>query len=741
MLRARPRHAVRRRARGVAVLSCCALLPTLAGTALARSGHGGYPPAGTQGQEPPSTGQASGGPPGAQAPANQPAGAGGGSPTGSAPSGAGRSAPPGPPSHRQRGGASTPAAPESAPGATHTHGRERHGASETQPPVSEAAQQPTGAPAQAQTPAGARGQDARERHSRAGQSATAQSGTATTGRQGHGAGRASHAASSGTGSAVATNTGSSAGAGGNSSPSPSATGSAGAISATAPSSAAADSATAVPLTATATPVAASSAPTAANSTTPAADSTAPAAGARGAAGRAYRNKARGHHARPSRAGTTGGRHPRGVGATPLAPGMLASLAGVAAAGHGATSAARHGGTAHRRPAARHSAALSTTITRIVDVVPAPLRIVIALLVALSLLLALRSRLAALRTRRLERQRAELLADVGLLQAALLPAAPGRFGDVGTSVAYRPADGPAAGGDFYDVFALDDGRLAVILGDVSGHGRQALPHTALVRFTLRAYLEAGLSPRLALQTAGLVLERQLADVFATVAVATYDALARKLVYSCAGHPPPLVLGSRELASLTVCSAPPIGAGMPTGTRQTTIALPGQARVCFYTDGVTEARVAGALFGAERLARAIADVPSGEGAPTLLDAVARATDARPDDMAACLLDVPGGSIPPRVLSEELEVDRRTLTGERTQRFLLACGIEPGDVPALLHSARAAAGSTGSAVLELRMTPDGAPQVTLRRARLARLRPPAVRGPITARALDTSSPGVAS
>ncbi len=404
-----------------------------------------------------------------------------------------------------------------------------------------------------------------------------------------------------------------------------------------------------------------------------------------------------------------------AGAAPVAI-RLASTARSAAARH--TRASSLAAKPHGRPSP-----LVTTITKIVDVVPASMRVLIAALLALALAFAVRSRVAALRARRLERQRAQLLEDVGLLQAALLPVPPARLGPVATSVAYQPAAGPGAGGDFYDVFALQDGKLAVIVGDVSGHGRQALPHTALVRFTLRAYLEAGLSPRDAVQTAGAVLERQLGGAFATVVAATYQPRDRVLVYACAGHPPPVVLGAdagapaRALAPVTVCASPPIGVGLRTGTRQTVVSVPGRSQFCFYTDGLTEARVGSELFGAERLVDTLAELGPAATAPAVLARVAERADARPDDMAACLLSVEGGDEPPVALVEELELDRDDAADARTQRFLLACGVERHEIAEVMRAARVAAGRAGTVVLEARHT-DGPPEVTLQREQVAYL-----------------------
>jgi serine phosphatase RsbU (regulator of sigma subunit) len=368
--------------------------------------------------------------------------------------------------------------------------------------------------------------------------------------------------------------------------------------------------------------------------------------------------------------------------------------------------------------------LVTTVTKIINVVPPFMRVLIGGLIALTLALAASSQLAAVKARRLARQRSELLEDVGLLQGALLPPLPARLGPVGTSAAYRPASGPGAGGDFYDVFALGDGQLAVIVGDVSGHGRQALPHTTLVRFTLRAYLEAGMSPRGALQAAAPVLERQLGDSFATVVLATYHPRERVLVYACAGHPPPVVLANEDgvqepIVPITACSAPPIGVGRTTGTRQTAVSIPGAALACFYTDGVVEARVRGELYGHGRLERVLDELPADATADTVLERVAAESDRHPDDMAACLLRVEGNAGAPLVRVEELELDAPEAERDRAERFLVAAGIPPAEVQETLSAARSAVSRHGRVVIQLRLG-AGDPEVTLHPQNVAVLSP---------------------
>jgi hypothetical protein len=352
------------------------------------------------------------------------------------------------------------------------------------------------------------------------------------------------------------------------------------------------------------------------------------------------------------------------------------------------------------------------VERIANVVPRGIWIGMGLLGALAGILAGGSLLASRRARRLERQRGYLAEEVGVLQAALLPAIPERFGPVMASVAYRPAEGPAAGGDFYDLFALEDGRIAVIVGDVSGHGPAALPQTALIRYTLRTYLDAGLQPRAALRAAAITLDHQLDGSFATVVLATYDQADRTLTYACAGHPPPIVLAPEPVEPVVTGAAPPIGAGLPTGTRQTILRLPAAAAICFFTDGIVEARSGGELFGVQQLTDNLAALGPTATAEDLVEHVVKATDRRPDDMAACLLRLDGGTAlaagalgssgtePAGIArTEELEVDRPALRGERVTRFLTACGLPAARVAEATRAAHVVVDSAGEAVLRVR------------------------------------------
>jgi hypothetical protein len=182
------------------------------------------------------------------------------------------------------------------------------------------------------------------------------------------------------------------------------------------------------------------------------------------------------------------------------------------------------------------------------------------------------------------------------------------------------------------------------------------------------------------------------------------------------------GAPTLEPLTACSSPPIGVGLATGTRQTVVAVPGGSQICFYTDGVTEARIGSELFGAERLRDTLAGLGPRTSAAAVLDSVAAQADARPDDMAACLLSVEGGEGTPTVLIEEVELDRDGTASERTARFLLAGGVPRGELEGVLDSARVAAGRTETVMLELHRT-QGAPAVRLRRDHLAYLHVPRV------------------
>jgi hypothetical protein len=337
---------------------------------------------------------------------------------------------------------------------------------------------------------------------------------------------------------------------------------------------------------------------------------------------------------------------------------------------------------------------------IVHVVPPALRVLLAGLVALSILLAGAAAMTFMRSRRFDRQRRELLGHVGLLQAALLPEVPARLGSSRASVAYRPADGPGAGGDFYDVLSLAGGRTAVVIGDVSGHGRDALGRTALVRYTLRAYVEAGMEPHEALQVGGSVLGGKLEGDFVTALVAIHDAAAGTLTYATAGHPPPIVVSGAGFDPVVAATAPPLGVGASTGQRQTTLPFPRGATAFFYTDGLSEARTASGRLGNADLERLVRELGPGATAEQIIERVTKAAETMPDDAVACVLTAEEGAAIVRARVEWLELTRSELHGPMLAGFLQECGLSLRAVRAAERDAIEVARESGGAVIEVRM-----------------------------------------
>jgi hypothetical protein len=125
-----------------------------------------------------------------------------------------------------------------------------------------------------------------------------------------------------------------------------------------------------------------------------------------------------------------------------------------------------------------------------------------------------------------------------LQRVILPAFLPALNGVSFEAAYRSANSEAnVGGDWYDAFVLQDGRIGITIGDVTGHGFDAALQMIRMRETLRAALEfcAG-KPDEALAFLNVVAKGS--ETIASALVGVIDCETGLLTYSCAGHPPPL-----------------------------------------------------------------------------------------------------------------------------------------------------------------------------------------------------------
>ncbi len=210
------------------------------------------------------------------------------------------------------------------------------------------------------------------------------------------------------------------------------------------------------------------------------------------------------------------------------------------------------------------------------------------------------------------ERESRIADV--LQRTFLSKSPVTADRFEIAQVYEPAmNGALVGGDFYDVYETSDGKIALVIGDVSGKGLQAAVHTAMVRYTLRAYLNEGHSPGAALRLMNSGIERLMdSETYVTIFVGVLDTASGELVYANAGHEPPFYSCAATQLTLPATGLP-LGADADSDYEEGKITLESGCVLLLYTDGVSEARSGISMLGEEGVGEELAvcrELASGE-----------------------------------------------------------------------------------------------------------------------------------
>ena len=243
----------------------------------------------------------------------------------------------------------------------------------------------------------------------------------------------------------------------------------------------------------------------------------------------------------------------------------------------------------------------------------------------------------------ERQRVEL-ETARRIQSSILPELPPRLAGVDLAHAYLPAT--EVGGDFYDVLALEDGRLAVALGDVAGHGVSSGLVMSAAKSALAVQVTFDPSVAAVFTTLNrLVYQSARRRLIATLCYALLDPRDRSLLFASAGHLYPYVVGAdgavRDLAS----TAYPLGVRPELEVRVTRQRLEAGDTLVLLSDGIVEARPEGStdLYGFQRLEESLRR-HAGESVDRLRDGLladlARFTGPSPreDDQTLLVLRIP-------------------------------------------------------------------------------------------------------
>ncbi|NEC35122.1 SpoIIE family protein phosphatase [Streptomyces rubrogriseus] len=227
-----------------------------------------------------------------------------------------------------------------------------------------------------------------------------------------------------------------------------------------------------------------------------------------------------------------------------------------------------------------------------------------------------------------------------LQRSLLPRRLPEQNALDVAYRYLPAQA-GVGGDWFDVLPLPGARVALVVGDVVGHGLHAAATMGRLRTAVHNFTALDLPPDELLglldELVGRIDQDEVADdgtapvTGATCLYAIYDPVAGSCVIARAGHPPPALIrpdGTVEFPE--VPAGPPLGlGGLPFET--TELRLAEGSRLVLYTDGLVEDRVHDIDVGLEQLRRALetaGETPE-ETCRTVLDA--RLPDRPGDDIA--------------------------------------------------------------------------------------------------------------
>ena len=295
------------------------------------------------------------------------------------------------------------------------------------------------------------------------------------------------------------------------------------------------------------------------------------------------------------------------------------------------------------------------------------------------------------TERHEFEREHRIADT--LQRSLLPASFPEMDGILIAARYLPAErGLAAGGDWYDVIALGGGRVALVIGDVAGHGLDAASLMGQLRTAVRAYALEGHAPAVVAERTDALMQEVAEDQMATLLFVALDVEARSATIVSAGHPPPITIGARGSRLLDVRLAPPLGFAPRTRFRESTASLETGDTLLLYTDGLIDRPDLAIDEGLRRVlsaAEADRDADPEELCDRVLSAMVSG-DASDDIamLALCLTPAVPGDLRLRIPAEPGALSQMR---RRLARWLDAAGV-PADVrgDVVLASSEAAANS---------------------------------------------------